>query len=605
MRFAPSFIERVKQHFLLSEVIGKYVAVKRHGREYQALCPFHNEKSPSFTINDEKGFYHCFGCGAHGDAISFLMQHQRATYPEAIEMLAREAGIALPEISPEQARKTQAEKTLYDVMEAAALWFETQLQASTHHQALEYARRRGLSAQALRQYRIGYAPDQRTALHQHLTKLGFSAALQLEAGLVIAPEDGAVYDRFRGRLMFPIRSSSGKVVAFGGRLLATSKTAAKYLNSPETPLFKKGEMLFNLDQAKRSAREHNRIVVMEGYMDVVMTAQAGIDYAVATLGTAVTPSHLHLLWQLAKEPVMCLDGDTAGKRAMLRAIEVALPLLKPGFSLRFAVLPAGEDPDSYVQKHGRENFETLLAGARPLSQVIWDTLAAPHQLARPEGKAALEGAFTKLCGAITDNAVRSHYLSFFRKQLWDAARSKKPASQNRTRSAHVEQMALQHHSSALDTLVRRLLKTLLLFPALRHKSQVEELLARLDIHSGALDALRQTLLASIADPAAPDDDGFAAYVEAHLGSEAVESLLTDTLKLPYTSTLTLDDALRLWHETAEAYQLSHLEFELQALQEQLSSGMGEQDYQRLIELKQAIEKARQARRFAPAEDDVI
>ncbi|MCE2927052.1 MAG: DNA primase [Rickettsiales bacterium] len=606
MRFPPSFIDRLKNHFLISEVIGKRIAIKRHGREYQALCPFHNEKSPSFTINDEKGFYHCFGCGAHGDAISFVMQHDRASYPEAIETLARDAGIALPEISPEQIKKAQTEKTLYDVIEAACTWFEKQLQSPAHVLAWEYAKQRGIHTDLMRQFRIGYAPDERTALNKHLLQLGFDVKLQIDAGLVIPTDDGQIYDRFRGRLMFPIRSSSGKVIAFGGRLLASSsKNLPKYLNSPETALFKKGEMLFNLDQAKKPARETGMVAVMEGYMDVVMTAQSGIPYAVATLGTAVTPSHLRLLWQLSKEPVMCLDGDTAGKRAMLRAIEVALPLLSAGQSLRFAVLPKGEDPDSYVQKYGKASFETLLQNAKRLSQVIWESLAAQHKITQPESRAALEGAFTKLCASITDNGLKNHYLSYFKKQLWESSRTQKTGKPASSRSTHVEQMAVQHFSAVADTLIRRMLKTLILFPALLGKSQVEELLARLDIRSAPLDAMRNVLLASITDPEAERADSLAVYVESKLEASWVRSLLSDSLKLPYTTTLSIDDALALWNETAEAYQLSHLELELQELQERLGDGIQEADYMRLIELKQSIDKARRNLTFAAADSDAI
>ncbi|MDE3016717.1 MAG: DNA primase, partial [Pseudomonadota bacterium] len=347
MRFPPSFIERLRSHFLMSEVVGRRVPLKKHGREYQALCPFHNEKSPSFTVNDEKGFYHCFGCGAHGDAIEFIRRFERLSYPETIETLAREAGIPLPEISPEQERKIEAEKTLYDVLEAACRWFEKQLLSPGGGIARDYLEKRGLKPETLRAFRIGYAPDGRAALYNHLLQAGFSRELQAEAGLIIIPEGGGdPYDRFRSRVIFPIRNAKGQAVAFGGRLIATDtgKNIPKYLNSPETPLFKKGEMLYNLDLARKPAREDNLAVVMEGYVDVVSVTQAGMPYALATLGTAVSPEHLRLLWQLAKEPVMCLDGDAAGKRAMLRAAEVALPLLKPGYSLRFALLPGGEDP---------------------------------------------------------------------------------------------------------------------------------------------------------------------------------------------------------------------------------------------------------------------
>jgi len=222
MRFPPSFIERLRSHFLMSEVIGRRIPIKKHGREYQALCPFHNEKSPSFTINDEKGFYHCFGCGAHGDAIEFIRKFERLSYPETIETLAREAGIPLPELTQEQVRRLEVEKTLFDVLEAACQWFEKQLLASGGTIARDYVEKRGLKPETIRAFRIGYAPDDRTALYNHLKTAGFSQALQAEAGLIIIPEDGPPYDRFRGRVIFPIRSSSGKVIAFGGRLIVNT-----------------------------------------------------------------------------------------------------------------------------------------------------------------------------------------------------------------------------------------------------------------------------------------------------------------------------------------------------------------------------------------------
>jgi len=612
MRFSPTFIERLRTHFLLSELIGKRIAIKKHGREYHALCPFHNEKSPSFTINDEKNFFHCFGCGAHGDAIEFIKRYERLTYPETIERLARDAGIALPEPSREERQKAQAEKTLFDVLEAASQWFERQLLSTSHTIARDYVEKRGLTPETVRKFRIGYAPDERTALNQHLLMLGFSQKLQAEAGLIIVPDNGQVYDRFRGRLMFPIRNASGKIIAFGGRLLAnnnSNKALPKYLNSPETALFKKGEMLFNLDLAKRPAREGNMVVVMEGYMDVVSTAQSGVDYAVATLGTAVTPEHLRLLWQLAKEPVLCLDGDAAGKRAMLRGIEVALPLLKAGFSLRFALLPAGEDPDSYVQKHGKAAYEKILNASKRLSQVMWETLSAQFRLDLPEGRAALEAALTKLCLQIADVAVRQHYQSYFRKMLWEKASPAKTAKSGKAqkqqgRSAQVGHMAIQHHSAALDTLTRRMLKTLTQFPALLHKSTVEETLSRLDIRNPHLDALRNALLSAIGHCDIDNNDAFHEYLHNELPGDMIKTLTDDTLKLPYANTLSLNDALVLWNETASAYQISHLEFELKELQDNIGQSMDEASYTRLIELKQAIDKAHHTRTFAPTQSDV-
>lgn len=594
--------------------------IKKHGREYHGLCPFHNEKSPSFTVNDEKGFFHCFGCAAHGDAIEFVRRFDRLSYPEAIESLAREAGIEIAQQTPAEQRKVEQEKNLFDVMEAACQWFEKQFRAPSGMLAKDYIDGRGVRADTIINFRIGYAPEERSSLHKHLSQAGFSQKMQEEAGLIFVADNGTAYDRFRGRLIFPIRNTSGKVVAFGGRLLASNqenKTLPKYLNSPETPLFKKGEVLFNLDQAKRPARDSNIVVVMEGYMDVVMSAQSGITYGVATLGTAVTPEHLRLLWQLAKEPVICLDGDAAGKRAMLRSAEIVLPLLKPGYSLRYAVLPQGEDPDTYVQKHGKASFEKILLSSRRLSQVLWDTLLPQYKLDLPEGKAALDDACKKLAEKITDETVRQHYLKHFRSQLWAQStatassqkadvRKQKPEGKNQSqiRSPHIEHMLVQHHSAVLETITGRLLNILLKFPELLHKSNVEETLSRLDIKSSNLNQLRNILLSAIIDSDTNNSELFANYVEQQLGINNISQIFPENLKLPYLEILSGSDAILLWNETINTYEIAHLEYEFKELQECISGAMNEDDYKRMIELQNAVQQARASRRFAPAESDV-
>ncbi len=609
MRFPPSFIERLRSHFLLSEIIGARIAIKKAGREYHALCPFHNEKSPSFTINDEKNFYHCFGCGEHGDAISFLMKYERLTYPETIERLSSDAGIPMPKPDPIEARRADAEKTIHDVLDAAATWFEQQLAANALPQ--DYLKKRGLAADTQKQFRIGYAPDGRNALHQHLLKAGFPQPLQAQAGLIILPEGGGVpYDRFRGRVMFPIRNASGKIIAFGGRLIVDTANSKlpKYLNSPETAVFKKGEMLFNLDLAKRAARERNMAVVMEGYMDVVSTAQAGVDYAVATLGTAVTPEHLRLLWQLCKEPVLCLDGDAAGKRAMARAAEIVLPLLKPGCSLRFALLPRGEDPDTYIRKHGKASFEAIVNNAQRLSQSLWESLSQQYRLDIPEGLAALEDACKKLTDKITDPTVRHDYLDYLRRQisacrqrLWDKTRTKgKPVQ---PRSPQVMQMMVSHQSAALDAVIRQMFSGLLIFPALLHKSAVVEVLSHLDIRNAGVDALRNALLSASEQPGIDNPDALAAYLQTQLPGMALGNMLGESLALPYRPSLTIEDAWQLWNENVCAYQLEHLQLELKELQESAGASLDEASYQRMIETQKALEKAQLSRQFAPNEPD--
>jgi DNA primase len=596
MRFPPSFLERLRSQLIVSEVLGRRIQLKKHGREFQALCPFHNEKTPSFTINDDKNFYHCFGCGAHGDAISFVMKYDRMSYPEAVEHLAREAGIPLPVLTREEAQRAEREKIQLHVLEAACRWFEQQL--AQNMAARQYVEKRGLLADTTKRFRIGYAPDERNALHQHLLKAGYPQALQLEAGLIGQSEEGHVYDRFRGRVMFPIRTPRGDIIAFGGRLIIDdkNKTLPKYLNSPETPLFKKGEMLFNLDLAKRAIRDRGLAVVMEGYMDVVSVTQSGVEYAVATLGTAVTPDHLKLLWRLCKEPVLCLDGDAAGKRAMTRAAEVALPLLAPGYSLRFAMLPKGEDPDSYVQKYGSANFEEILRKAQDLYHIVWENLFEQHapKLALPEGRAALESACRQTVDKIQDASVKKHYADFFRSQVWEKVR--KAPWANTERSLQVTQLAAidNPQTSMLDALIARMLSLLIDYPALLHKSSVEETLPLLETKDRKISALRDVLLAAIPEHGLEEREHLIGYLDGQLPAE--NKLASITAKRLGSPVQSLEAAWQIWNDCAQFYQDEKEAIRLQAV---LETEWNEADHAHLTDIKR-----RQANRAIPPESDV-
>lgn len=601
MRFPPSFIERLRQHFLMSDVIGKRIALKQFGREYKACCPFHQEKTPSFTVNNEKGFFHCFGCGAHGDAIEFVRRYDRLSYPEAIEQLAREGGLPLPELNPQDEKKAREEKTLFDVLEATTAWYEQQLAATHGTVARDYLEKRGIKPETIRQFRIGYAPNEPRLLYQHLKRAGFNDTLQEEAGLISVRDKDTVFDRFRGRVIFPIRNGRGKVVAFGGRLLQAGATPnlPKYLNSPETPLFKKGEMLFNLDLAKAPAREHGMVVVMEGYTDVVSAWQAGVTYSVATLGTAVTSDHLRLLWQLAKEPVICLDGDEAGKRAMRKAVDMAMPLLVPGKSLRFALLPSGEDPDSYIGKHGKQGFERILASSGRLSQTIWDTFKSGYSLNLPEGRAALEDALKQLCDQITNPTVRQHYLSYFRTQLWERTSGGKQTAAAQ-RSARIQQMVTQSRLNVLDNLARNMLQLLLHFPSFLESDNRDEFIARLDIMDIRLQAVRNAMLAATEEVGVDNREAFLSYIKSQVPDDLINPLLKEKPSKK-ADTLTEEVALRHWKETKHAHEIAHLEYELEQLQESLGSSMNEDSLKRLIELQNQIKTA-QSRRHVPVEE---
>ncbi len=381
MAFPPSFLDEIRSRVSLVSVIGRGVRLTKKGREHSGLCPFHNEKTPSFTVNEDKGFYHCFGCGAHGDVITFEMQTHRLSFPEAVERLAAEAGLEVPVQAPEERERAKQAASLYDVMEKACAFFERELRGPAGHVGFDYLRRRGLDEETISRFRLGFSPDGRTALKAALKQAGFSEAMAVEAGLLIAPEalgrEGAEsYDRFRGRVMFPITDRRGRIIAFGGRILGDGQP--KYLNSPDTPLFHKGAVLYGLAQAREPAAQAGTVIVCEGYMDVIALARAGFAHAVAPLGTALTEGQIELLWRMAAEPIICLDGDAAGQRAAAKAAERALPLLKPGLSLRFATVPAPEDPDSLIQTQGSAAMQQILDRAQPLSDVLWHQELSRH-----------------------------------------------------------------------------------------------------------------------------------------------------------------------------------------------------------------------------------
>jgi DNA primase len=405
---SPQWLDQLRTRITLSGLVGRSVRLTRAGAEYKACCPFHNEKSPSFYVNDQKGFYHCFGCGAHGDAIRWMTDHQGLEFMDAVKELAAEAGMDVPAPDPRTARKAEQRASLHDVMAAAQEWFVANLAGEGGKPARDYLATRGFDAATVRKFGFGYAPDERQALKNALS--GFPEAMLIEAGLRIAVEDREPYDRFRGRLMLPIQDTRGRVIAFGGRILARDKTdAPKYLNSPETPLFDKGRTLYNLNRAAPAARQSGRLVVVEGYMDVVALAAAGIEEVVAPLGTALTEEQIELLWRQVETPVLCLDGDAAGQRAAMRAVTRALPMLRPAHSLRIARLPEGLDPDDLVKTKGPEAIRGLLGEAQTLLEVLWEQEREAAPLATPEDKAGLKARLMAHVDAIADRDIAGLY----------------------------------------------------------------------------------------------------------------------------------------------------------------------------------------------------
>jgi DNA primase len=409
MRFTPQFLDELRARLPVSEVVGRRVKLKKAGREWKGLSPFQQEKSPSFTVNDQKGFYHDFSSGKHGDIITFLMETEGVGFTEAVERLAAMAGVPLPAVTPDAARHEERRKTLHDVMELAAKFFADTLASRNGAKARGYLADRAISPATQLQFRIGYAQGERFALKEYLGSQGISADDMVEAGLLIAGDDIPVpYDRFRDRVMFPITDVRGRVIAFGGRALEKD-VAAKYLNSPETPLFHKGDNLYNLAAARLATHNGAPLVVVEGYVDVIAMVGAGFAASVAPLGTALTENQLALLWKMADEPILCFDGDKAGQKAAWRAADLALPHLAPGKSLRFALLPEGQDPDDLARTSGRAAIEEVISAARGLAEVIWSREIEGGSFATPERRAALEKRIGEIAGSIRDEVVRRYY----------------------------------------------------------------------------------------------------------------------------------------------------------------------------------------------------
>ncbi len=410
MRFPPSLLDDIRARLPVSVVVGRRVKLVKSGREWKGLSPFQQEKTPSFYVNDQKGFYHCFSSGKHGDIFRFVSETEGLSFPEAVERLAAEAGVALPTVTPEAEAQEKKRKDLYDVVELAAKFFEAQLQKPVGSEARAYLARRGIAERTQAEFRIGFAPESREALMTHLRGHGVTDRQMIEAGLVIEPEDRgrALYDRFRNRVIIPIQDMKGRVVAFGGRVL-DPEAKPKYLNSPETPLFHKGHIVFNGHRAREAAFKSGTVIATEGYLDAIAVWQAGLRHVVATLGTAFTEEQIATLWRFAPEPVICFDGDKAGVAAANRAIDRILPALKTGFSFRFAFLPEGQDPDDLIRARGLDAFIETTAKAVGLWEALWSRETAHADISTPERQAMLEKAVNDLVAQIADPLVRRRY----------------------------------------------------------------------------------------------------------------------------------------------------------------------------------------------------
>ena len=408
MSLSPQWLDELRSRITLSGVISRSIRLQKAGREFKACCPFHNEKSPSFTVNDEKGFYHCFGCGAHGDAIRWMTDQRGLSFMDAIKELASEAGMDMPAPDPRAAEQAEQRNSLHDVMIAAQDWFVQNLAAPEGQRARDYLETRGFDAHTLSRFGFGYAPDGRQGIKNALAQ--FQEEQLIEAGLRISVEERDPYDRFRSRLMLPIQDARGRVIAFGGRILdAARKDAPKYLNSPDTPLFDKGRTLYNLHRAGPISRQSGRLIVVEGYMDVIALSAAGIGECVAPLGTALTERQIEMLWRLVDVPILCFDGDSAGQRAAFRAVSRALPLLRPAHSLRIVRLPPGLDPDDLLKRDGPKALLELIDGAASLLDTLWEHERESMPLTSPEDKAGLKARLLGHIELIADPDIRGLY----------------------------------------------------------------------------------------------------------------------------------------------------------------------------------------------------
>lgn len=408
MAISPQWLDELRSRITLSALIGRTVKVTKAGREFKACCPFHNEKTPSFTINDEKGFYHCFGCSAHGDAIRWMTDQRGLSFMDAIKELASEAGMEVPAADPKSAQAAERAKSLYDVMTAAQKWFSEQLSSPEGSGAVTYLAKRGITSKTIAEFGFGFSPESRSKLREALSSFG--DAMLIEAGLLISVDGKEPYDRFRGRLMIPIRDPRGRVIAFGGRILGEGEP--KYLNSPDTPLFDKGRTLYNVDKAAPASRQSNRMIVAEGYMDVIALAQAGFNDAVAPLGTALTEQQIKMLWRMTDKPLVCFDGDEAGRKAAMRAATRALPLIEPGYSLQFVDLPPGQDPDDIISANSREVMARIFEAAHNLVDHIWleERRKIPfHKKPDADDRIALRDRLEKIARTINNPMVAKEY----------------------------------------------------------------------------------------------------------------------------------------------------------------------------------------------------
>jgi DNA primase len=549
MRYGEGLLEEVRQRTDLVALVGRRVKLVRKGRDMWGCCPFHQEKSASFKVSNERRLYKCFGCGKGGDAFKWLIETEGLSFPEAVEKLAGEAGVELPKWSPEDEAREQKKKSLYDIVELAAKFYEAQLFEPAGREAQIYLKGRGLDGAAARQFRLGYAPGGNNALIAHLTGHNVTQDDIIAAGLARPAKDSRpMRDFFFNRVMFPIGDGRGRMIAFGARALEAD-AKPKYINTGETSLFSKGAQLYNFATARAAAIKAGTIILAEGYMDVIALVRAGFAHSVAPLGTALTEDQLHLLWRTAPEPILAFDGDAAGLKAAHRAAHLALPHLKPGYSLRFAFLPTGEDPDSFIAANGAGAMTVLLETALPLSQLLWRAETEGKDLSTPERRAGLEHSLKEITDRITDAKIADYYRRGFEQLVFESFKRRaqapggprSPARQAPGRdgkfrgnfkprplpgtpeavSASVQSSALVRSGQAGARHAKELELGRLLLEAPEIALAEAESLAVLDLADPSLDRLRHELLNLAASGSSLEKAG----VQTHLSHKGMADLL--------------------------------------------------------------------------------
>lgn len=543
MSLPPGFIDELRDRASLAQVVGRKVTwdtkkSKPSKGDYWAPCPFHAEKTASFHVDDQKGYYYCFGCHAKGNVYSFIQETENVNFIEAVEILARDVGMPMPARDPKAQEKTDRLTRLRDVMEHAVQYFRLQLQTNAGAAAHDYLVKRGLKPETLEKFEIGFAPSARTGQFDHMTGKGIKSEDLIEAGLAIKPDDGSTpFDRFRNRIMFPIRDSRNRCIAFGGRAMDAAQSA-KYLNSPETPLFDKGRTLYNHAPAREAAGKVQSLIVAEGYMDVIALSAAGFAHTVAPLGTAITADQLQLMWRIAPEPIIAFDGDTAGLRAAMRLIDLALPLLTAGKSLRFCILPEGQDPDDLIKTAGPQAMQDLLKRARPMIDLLWQRETQGKTFDSPERRAALDANLRTALQTIQDRSIKIHYadaIKEHRKALF-AQNQTTPRSGNKTgwqnrlplKATEGSKSSLLAQNTQAET---RLREAVILTAALRHPAGVmdyESAFERCRIKTKDFTEIYNTLLANLESALSEADvsDYLVRKIGDILGYDPIERLTT-------------------------------------------------------------------------------